>query len=212
MKLEDIRRDYLKGGLNRADLAENPITQLDIWLQQAIEAELSADPTAMVLATVDADGQPSQRIVLLKHLDEQGLVFYTNYDSQKGQQIAANPKVSIHFPWTALERQVIVYGKAEKISQEDSRAYFESRPRASQIAAWTSKQSKPVESRAALDAAFLKTEEGFGNTPIPLPEFWGGYRVVPNKVEFWQGRSGRLHDRFLYQQSSGGWDLKRLQP
>lgn len=212
MKLEDIRRDYLKGGLNRSDLAEDPITQLDIWLQQAIDAELSADPTAMVLATVDADGQPSQRIVLLKHLDKQGLVFYTNYDSQKGQQIAANPRVSIHFPWTALERQVIVYGTAIKISPEDSRAYFESRPRASQIAAWTSKQSRPVESRAALDAAYLKTEESFGDKAIPLPEFWGGYRVEPEKLEFWQGRAGRLHDRFLYQKGANGWALNRLQP
>lgn len=212
MKLEDIRRDYLKGGLNRADLAEDPIQQLNAWLQQAIEAELSADPTAMIVATVDADGQPSQRVVLLKHLDEQGLVFYTNYESQKGQQIAANPKVSIHFPWTALERQVIVYGTAEKISQEDSRAYFESRPRASQIAAWTSKQSRSVESRAALDNAFLKTEERFGDEPIPLPEFWGGYRVILEKVEFWQGRAGRLHDRFLYHKDADGWSLERLQP
>lgn len=212
MKLEDIRRDYLKGGLNRADLAENPITQLNTWLQQAIEAELSADPTAMVLATVDADGQPSQRIVLLKHLDDQGLVFYTNYDSQKGQQIAVNSKVSIHFPWTALERQVIVYGQAEKISREDSRAYFDSRPRASQVGAWTSKQSQPVESREALDAAFKKVEQKFGDNPIPLPEFWGGYRVVPEKVEFWQGRAGRLHDRFQYLKNSDGWTVVRLQP
>lgn len=212
MKLEDIRRDYLKGGLNRADLAEDPLQQLNTWLQQAIEAELSADPTAMVLATVGADGQPSQRIVLLKHLDEQGLVFYTNYESQKGEQIAANPKVSIHFPWTALERQVIVYGTAEKIDVEDSRAYFESRPRASQIGAWTSRQSRPVESRAALDNAYLKTEQSFADKPIPLPEFWGGYRVLPHKVEFWQGRAGRLHDRFLYQKNANGWELERLQP
>lgn len=212
MKLEDIRRDYLKGGLNRADLAEDPLQQLNTWLQQAIEAELSADPTAMVLATVGADGQPSQRIVLLKHLDEQGLVFYTNYESQKGEQIAANPKVSIHFPWTALERQVIVYGTAEKIDEEDSRAYFESRPRASQIGAWTSRQSRPVESRAALDNAYLKTEQAFADKPIPLPEFWGGYRVLPHKMEFWQGRAGRLHDRFLYQKRANGWELERLQP
>lgn len=212
MKLEDIRRDYLKGGLNREDLDDDPYRQFEYWLQQAVDAELSADPTAMVLATVDAQGQPDQRVVLLKSLDDRGFVFYTNYDSHKARDIATNPRVSLHFAWLPLERQVIVAGMAEKLSQAESEAYFRSRPRASQIGAWTSRQSQPIESRQALDAAYKAMEEKFADDPIPLPSFWGGYRVRASQLEFWQGRGGRLHDRFVYRNQDDRWTIQRLQP
>lgn len=213
MKLDDIRRDYLKGGLNRPDLKDDPIAQFETWLQQAVAAELSADPTAMTLATADASGQPSQRVVLLKALDQRGFVFYTNYDSHKGRDIAANAKVSLHFAWLALERQVVVYGSAKKLDQAASAEYFHSRPRASQIGAWTSQQSQPIASREALDAAFAETEKRFADQKeIPLPPFWGGYAIEPQQIEFWQGRGGRLHDRFSYRREANQWVVERLQP
>ncbi|WP_108125698.1 pyridoxamine 5'-phosphate oxidase [Saccharospirillum mangrovi] len=213
MKLDDIRRDYLQGGLNRADLEADPIRQFEGWLKQAVDAQLSADPTAMTLATVDASGQPSQRVVLLKALDERGFVFYTNYDSHKGRDIAANAKVSLHFGWLALERQVVVYGTAQKLDAAASAQYFHSRPRNSQIGAWTSQQSQPIASREALDAAFADTEARFADQEdIPLPPFWGGYAIEPTQIEFWQGRGGRLHDRFMYRREGSQWVLERLQP
>lgn len=212
MKLDDIRRDYLRGGLNREDLDANPLAQFEHWMSQAVEADLNSDPTAMVLATVDASGQPSQRVVLLKGLTEEGFVFYTNYDSHKGRDLAENPYASLHFPWLALERQVIVYGKADKLNESESEAYFHSRPRASQIGAWTSQQSQSIASREALDAAYEEMTDRFGQDEIPLPPFWGGYRVVPHCIEFWQGRSGRLHDRFMYQREGHVWTVQRLQP
>lgn len=213
MKLDDIRRDYLKGGLNRADLHADPIVQFETWLQQAVDAELSADPTAMTLATVDASGQPSQRVVLLKALDQRGFVFYTNYDSHKGRDIAANANVSLHFGWLALERQVVVYGKAQRIDAQASAEYFHSRPRASQIGAWTSQQSQPIASREELDEAFAATEVRFADQEdIPLPPFWGGIAVEPQQIEFWQGRGGRLHDRFIYRREGSQWQVERLQP
>jgi len=212
VKLDDIRRDYLKGGLNREDLAESPFEQFERWMQQAIDAELTADPTAMVLATVDADGKPSQRVVLLKGVEDGGFVFFTNYDSLKGQDIARNPQVSLHFGWLPIERQVIIQGEAEKVSAEASDRYFQSRPRASQIGAWTSHQSHPVESREALEASFKATEERFTDQSVPTPEFWGGYCVKPTNIEFWQGRASRLHDRFVYRLEQGQWQVERLQP
>jgi pyridoxamine 5'-phosphate oxidase len=212
MKLEDIRRDYLQGGLNRDDLDANPLAQFEHWMSQAVEADLNSDPTAMVLATVDASGQPSQRVVLLKGLSEPGFVFYTNYDSHKGHDLANNPKASLHFPWLPLERQVIVYGVAGKLSKAESEAYFHSRPRASQIGAWTSQQSQGIASREALDAAYQEMTDRFGNGDIPLPPFWGGYCVRPERIEFWQGRSGRLHDRFMYERKGSVWTVQRLQP
>ncbi len=210
--LQSLRREYLRGGLNLEDLSANPIDQFEVWMEQAVLAEI-ADPTAMVLATASPDGQPSQRIVLLKGLDERGFVFYTNRTSRKGRELAENPKVSLHFPWHALERQVDVCGTAEPLSRDDSERYFRSRPKESQLSAWASHQSRPVASREALMAHFRDLEKRFKGREIPLPEFWGGYRVRPQQMEFWQGGAHRLHDRFEYNlQPDGNWTIDRLEP
>lgn len=211
MELEAIRREYLKGGLRRNNLKDNPYEQFEFWMQQAIDAELH-DPTAMTLATVDSSGQPSQRIVLLKHLDQQGFVFFTNYNSDKAKDITQNPKVSLHFPWHVLERQVKVCGKAEKISLKETLSYFVTRPRDSQIAAWASSQSSTISSRKALLMQFESIKNKFKAGEVPLPDFWGGYRVVPELFEFWQGGGARLHDRFEYRREEGGWHIERLAP
>ncbi len=212
MKLEDIRREYTLNGLDRDQLADNPIVQFEQWLEQSMQANLTADPTAMSIATVDANGQPSQRIVLLKQFDQKGFVFYTNLESHKAKDIAGNNKVSLHFAWTPLERQVIIYGVAEKLSVTEATRYFLSRPRNSQIAAWTSHQSRAIGSRKLLEQAFSQMKHKFKEGDIPLPSFWGGYRVRPIKIEFWQGRDSRLHDRFMYSLVDGQWTLERLQP
>ena len=213
MDLNNIRREYLKDGLNRDHLNANPFEQFQTWMQQAMDAKITADPTAMSLATVSPEGQPSQRTVLLKHFDEKGFVFYTNLDSRKAQEIGSNPKVCLMFAWLPIERQVIIYGKAGKLSIADATRYFLTRPRESQIAAWTSHQSRLVESRKVLDLTFAKMKAKFAQGDIPLPTFWGGYRVVPEKIEFWQGGQNRLHDRFMYtQQDDASWSIERLQP
>lgn len=212
MKLEDIRREYTKAGLNENELDANPLVQFELWMQQALDAKMSTDPTAMSLATVDADGQPSQRTVLLKNSDEKGFVFYTNYGSQKAQDIASNSRVSLLFAWLPLERQVKVLGTAEKLSAAESAKYFLSRPKDSQIGAWASQQSKKIGSRKLLEQAFNQMKEKFKEGDIPLPDFWGGYRVKPEKIEFWQGRGARLHDRLQYSRTSSGWLIERLQP
>ena len=212
MDIEHFRRDYLKDGLSRADLDDNPVTQFCLWLNQAIDAEL-VDPTAMSIATVSADGQPSQRTVLLKHCDEEGLVFYTNLGSRKAQEIQANQKVSLLFTWLQLERQIKICGVAERVSTAQALTYFLSRPRESQLAAWTSNQSQKVSSRQLLEQQFLGMKEKFSKGEIPLPSFWGGYRVKPHEIEFWQGRENRMHDRFRYDlQSSYHWEINRLAP
>lgn len=214
MKLEDIRRDYLSQQLNRKDLAEHPIDQFERWFDVAKLAELSADPTAMVIATADKHGRISQRVVLLKSFDEQGFVFYTNLHSKKARQLAENPYCSAHFAWLPLERQVAIEGSVEFLSDADNAAYFNSRPRASQIAAWASQQSETITDRAALDAQYHQREEEFaGQEQIPLPPFWGGIRLRPDYMEFWQGRASRLHDRFSYAlNDTAEWQLSRLQP
>ncbi|BFM14725.1 pyridoxamine 5'-phosphate oxidase [Maricurvus nonylphenolicus] len=212
MKLEDVRREYLRGGLKREDLAEDPITQFEAWLKQAIDAEIQ-DPTAMTVATVNANGQPSQRIVLLKQVNQKGFVFYTNYESRKAKEIEANPLVSLHFPWHMLERQVKICGRAERVSTAESLKYFLSRPEESQLAAWASEQSRPVSSRQVLMQQFNAIKNKFSKGEIPLPDFWGGYRVVPSSIEFWQGGANRLHDRFEYQrQDDNSWEIERLAP
>lgn len=214
IKLEDIRREYLKNGLRRTDLSDSPFDQFSAWMDQAIEAEFTTDPTAMCLSTVNSTGQPSQRVVLLKHADTKGFVFYTNLGSRKAKEIELNPLVCLHFGWLPIERQVIIYGKAEKLSISEATQYFLSRPRSSQLAAWTSHQSSAITGRKLLMQSFEQMKAKFGQGEIPLPSFWGGYRVVPTAIEFWQGGGDRLHDRFMYELNSETkkWDIQRLQP
>ena len=212
MRYEDFRREYQAGGLSREALDSCPVRQFELWLKQAVEGGLR-DPTAMVLATIDEQGLPWQRIVLLKDVSTQGFVFYTNYGSAKAQAMAGEPRVSLHFPWNELERQVIVGGTVEKMSMMESTRYFLSRPRDSQIAAWASSQCRPISARAMLLKEVMTMKEKFGKGEIPMPDFWGGYRVVPRRIEFWQGAEHRLHDRFLYtRQDADNWEITQLQP
>ncbi|TFH76044.1 pyridoxamine 5'-phosphate oxidase [Gammaproteobacteria bacterium LSUCC0112] len=212
MDLQDIRRDFRKGTLTRDELTDDPIEQFKLWMQQALTTDL-VDPTAMVLATSARDGQVSQRVVLLKGLDERGFVFYTNYESRKSREISVNSKVSLHFPWFAIERQVMVCGVAEKVSLDESRSYFQSRPRDSQLAAWASPQSRVLSSREAMMQQLESLQKKYADAEIPLPEFWGGYRVRPSQIEFWQGGANRLHDRFVYTLQPGqAWQIDRLAP
>ncbi|MCP5205424.1 MAG: pyridoxamine 5'-phosphate oxidase [Pseudomonadales bacterium] len=209
---ESFRREYVAGGLSRDMLAASPIAQFEAWLEQAVNAGLK-DPTAMVLATVDGRGLPWQRIVLLKGLSHGGFVFYTNYGSAKAEAMAHNPQVSLLFPWNELDRQVIVGGRVEKMSVAESASYFLTRPRESQIAAWASRQSRPISARALLEKQVRVLREKFGKGEIPMPDFWGGYRVLPRCIEFWQGGEHRLHDRFLYTlQGNDNWTIEQLQP
>ncbi|GIX31734.1 MAG: pyridoxine/pyridoxamine 5'-phosphate oxidase [Porticoccaceae bacterium] len=211
MDLSEQRREYRRGRLRRADLDASPFVQFRRWLDEAL-ASGAPDPTAMCLATVDERGRPWQRIVLLKHFDERGFVFYTNLGSRKAREIAHNPQVSLLFPWLHLDRQVIVGGTAERISSAEALRYFLSRPRESQLAAWASPQSRPLPSRALLEATFARMRERFRAGQIPMPDFWGGFRVVAREFEFWQGGEHRLHDRFRYQRVDGGWQIDRLAP
>ncbi|MGF1695582.1 pyridoxamine 5'-phosphate oxidase [Vibrio kyushuensis] len=211
MELSDIRREYAKDGLRRSDLNANPVEQFNVWLQQAIEAKLT-DPTAMTVATVDENGQPFQRIVLLKNADQNGFVFYTNLGSRKAQQIGVNNKVSLHFPWHPMERQVHITGTAEKLSAMENMKYFTSRPKDSQIAAIASRQSSRISARGVLEGKFLELKKKFEKGEIPVPTFWGGFRIRPETIEFWQGGERRLHDRFLFSQHDGQWDIDRLAP
>ncbi|MRE40545.1 pyridoxamine 5'-phosphate oxidase [Klebsiella quasipneumoniae] len=210
-QIAHLRREYTRGGLRRHDLPAEPLPLFERWLRQACDAKL-ADPTAMVVATVDERGQPYQRIVLLKHYDEKGLVFYTNLGSRKAHQIENNPQVSLLFPWHMLERQVMVVGKAERLSTLEVVKYFHSRPRDSQIGAWVSKQSSRISARGILESKFLELKQKFQQGEVPLPSFWGGFRVSIEQMEFWQGGEHRLHDRFLYQRDNGAWKIDRLAP
>ena len=212
MKIDDIRRSYVKDQLDLDKLDADPFVQFERWLQDAIAAELP-DPTAMCVATVDAQGQPSQRLVLLKDVSSAGFVFYTNLGSRKATELAGNPKVCLHFPWHPLERQVIVYGTAERVSNTQVLKYFLSRPKESQLAAWASEQSRPVSTRQALMQKFAEIKHKFEHGEVPVPSFWGGFLVVPQKIEFWQGGEHRLHDRFMYQrQADDTWQIERLCP
>lgn len=212
VKLADFRREYTQGGLDRADLDADPLVQFGRWMDQTIRSGIP-DPNAMTVATVDATGQPSQRIVLLKHLDQKGFVFYTNLRSRKAQDLKQNPKISLHFPWHFLERQVKVCGVVEQLSTTDVMKYFITRPRESQLGAWASQQSQPISSRELLMKQFEAMKQKFSKGEIPLPDFWGGYRVKPHQMEFWQGGEHRLHDRFQYTlQTNGSWLIQRLEP
>lgn len=212
MDISHFRREYLQGGLNRSDLEADPVNQFATWFEQARKTTI-ADPTAMVLATVNEKGRPSQRTVLLKYFDERGFVFFTNYGSRKAEEIRTNEHVSLLFVWLELDRQVMINGCAEKISVKDSARYFVSRPRDSQVAAWVSSQSHRLSSRQALMQKFSEMKQKFADGKIPLPSFWGGYRVIPAEIEFWQGRENRLHDRFMYRRSNDkDWSIERLSP
>lgn len=206
-----LRREYTRSGLRRADLTEKPMDLFEQWLKQACAAQLP-DATAMSVGTVDANGQSYQRLVLLKYFDREGMVFYTNLGSRKASHLAHNPRISLHFPWHALERQVLVLGCAERLSVIDVMKYFYSRPRDSQISAWVSRQSMQISARGVLKSKFLELKQKFSQNEVPLPRFWGGYRVSIDAMEFWQGGEHRLHDRFLYRRKEGGWHINRLAP
>jgi len=211
MSLEDNRREYDYGKLSRESLADDAFAQFTLWMNQAIEAQIQ-DPTAMSVATVSPEGKPWQRMVLLKGFDEQGFVFYTNLGSRKAKEIEANAQVSLHFPWLQLDRQVIVGGRAERLSAVEVMKYFISRPKESQLAAWASKQSSRISTRQVLETQFAQIKEKFAKGDIPLPDFWGGFRVVPEEIEFWQGGESRLHDRFSYNRDGDDWQIDRLSP
>ena len=213
MNLSDLREDYRHGSLDHAQLKPNPIAQFEAWFQEALAAQPGRlDANAMTLATVDGSGRPSSRIVLLKTVDERGFSFFTNYDSRKGRELAANPQAALTFFWADLERQVCVAGSVDKLSVAESEAYFKSRPRGSQLAAWASEQSQAVPDRAALETRWYDLEKKFPGE-IPLPPNWGGFVVKPDRIEFWQGRPSRLHDRFSYlRQADGAWKIERLSP
>ena len=206
-----LRREYTREGLTEKDLADDPMDVFADWFQAAVDENL-LDANAMTLATVNAASRPAARIVLIKGFDERGFIFYTNYESSKARDIAANPHVHLCFYWNDFERQVRIDGKAEKLPREESEEYFKTRPRESQIGAWASKQSAEVESRDILQETYQKFEEQFEGQEVPLPDNWGGYVVRPHAIEFWQGRPSRMHDRILYEHKSGNWVTKRLAP
>ncbi|MCG8428383.1 MAG: pyridoxamine 5'-phosphate oxidase [Chromatiales bacterium] len=210
--LELLRREYLHEGLSRQDLNPDPFEQFNIWLQQATSADLT-DATAMSLATSTKSGSPSLRTVLLKFFDQRGFVFYTNQESQKAREIAENPQVALLFYWREFERQVIIQGTATKVSTSNSLKYFLTRPRESQIGAWVSQQSEVISSRQVLEQKFDEIKRKFANKEMALPSFWGGYRIAPLSIEFWQGRENRLHDRFRYTKTDNNdWQIDRLSP
>jgi pyridoxamine 5'-phosphate oxidase len=209
--LAAMRRDYASAGLAEADAQADPIAQFQRWFDDACRAEVH-EPNAMTLATVDAQGQPSARMVLLKGIDARGLTFFTNRDSRKARELAANPRAALVFWWGPLQRQVRFEGRIEAVDAAEADAYFASRPRGSQLAAWASAQSSVIESRAALEAAERAQRERFGDGEVPRPPFWGGYRLLPAVVEFWHGRESRLHDRLRYTRTPAGWRIERLAP
>jgi pyridoxamine 5'-phosphate oxidase len=211
MDLGQLRRDFESAGLDRESLLEDPFEQFERWFLEARNSGIE-DVNAMILATVDAEGFPGARTVLLKSFDSRGFVFYTNYRSRKARDMEENPRATLLVPWLALNRQVTVEGRVEKVSRDESFAYFSSRPRGSQLGAWVSQQSSVLDSRETLELRLQELEQRYAGREIPLPESWGGYRVRPRRLEFWQGRSSRLHDRFEYRDGPGGWQIQRLQP
>ncbi len=210
--ISHLRKEYTIAGLTENELDSNPFKQFRKWLNQALEAGLP-EPTAMTLATATKDGKPSARMVLLKHFDEEGFVFFTNYESRKGRELLRNPAAALVFYWVEFERQVRIIGTAKKVSREESEQYFRTRPIGSQLGAWASKQSEILQSRQEIEKRVLELEAQYTNKEIPVPPVWGGFRIKPTEIEFWQGRPNRLHDRLRYALARGGkWKMVRLSP
>ena len=209
--LRDIRNNYQKSELTEEGISKNPLDQLNLWLNEAISGN-EKEPTAMILSTIDSNGNPESRVLLLKELTNKGLIFYTNYHSKKGRQISSHPQVSVVLFWPGLERQVRIKGKAERISENDSEAYFQSRPIDSQLGAWTSPQSEIIESRQVLDENYIRYKEYFQEHEMKKPPHWGGFLIRPIYFEFWQGRANRLHDRIEFSWSEDHWKINRLAP
>lgn len=211
MTLAELRKEYSLAGLNEKDLARDPFRQFEKWFQEAEAAKL-LEPNAMTLCTATPDGKPSARTVLLKAVDGRGFVFFSNYASRKARELDANPNATLVFPWLALERQVIVEGTVIKVPREESEAYFHSRPRASQLGAWVSQQSAVISGRSVLEESMKLLEQKYAGREVPLPPHWGGWRLAPETVEYWQGRRSRLHDRLRYRRAADGWAVERLAP
>ncbi len=206
-----LRREYAGRPLDEAQVPEEPMALFRRWFEEAVRAELT-DPNAMILATADAAGRPSARVMLLKDFDEEGFVFYTNYESRKGRELTENPRAALVFWWAELMRQVRIEGAVEKVAAEVSDAYFQTRPRESQLGAWASPQSQVIPNREILERRVAELAQQYDGREVPRPSYWGGYRVVPEVVEFWQGRPGRLHDRLRYRRTDRGWVRERLAP
>ncbi|UFH58477.1 pyridoxamine 5'-phosphate oxidase [Sulfurovum mangrovi] len=211
LDLQDMRTDYMRGKLDESTVPSDPYLLFEQWFSEAVNSEIK-DPNTMLLATTGEHGQPNIRAVLLKLFDEKGFVFFTNYNSVKAEEIAHNPKVAVEFLWLELERQVRILGTCEKVTTRESLSYFMKRSRDSQIGAWVSDQSSVITSRKALQMQIVKMKEKFAKGDVPLPDFWGGYRVIPEQIEFWQGRPSRLHDRILYTKEAEEWRIERLAP
>jgi pyridoxamine 5'-phosphate oxidase len=212
ISLADLRAEYSQAGLAAVDLDSDPLRQFQKWFEQALKAGIR-EPNAMVLATASGTGQPSTRIVLLKGIDERGFAFFTNYESRKAVELDTNPRAALNFPWVDLERQVNVIGEVTKISAQESEAYFRSRPRGNRLGAWASRQSEVITDRSVIETRMEELASKYTDDSIPMPPYWGGFRLSPSEIEFWQGRPNRLHDRFRYlRQSSGLWKVNRLSP
>ena len=209
--LADLRKDYAAGGLTEADAGDDPFALFHRWFDEAVAAAL-LEPNAMTLATCTPDGVPSARVVLLKALDDRGFTFFTNYDSRKGREMATNPRVALVFLWQPLERQVRIEGTVEKVTPAESDAYFANRPLGSRLGAWASGQSAAISDRAFLETQHAALVAKYPDGDVPRPPHWGGYRVIPMAIEFWQGRPSRLHDRIVFTRTAGGWEKRRLAP
>jgi pyridoxamine 5'-phosphate oxidase len=210
-KIAALRREYYSAPFDEDSVGGDPIAQFKKWFAESVRAE-QADPEAMTLSTVSAGGEVSARVVLLRGLDERGFVFYTNYESRKSRDLIANPRAALTFYWSSLNRQVRIEGAVEKVSRQESEEYFQARPHGSQLGAWASPQSQEIAGRTSLDRMFTEVEQRFSGQPIPCPPFWGGFRLKPARIEFWQGRENRLHDRILYALGDDGWRISRLAP